>query len=289
MLGVKGKWRIIIRRVLYAQDRGTGTSGKGIESERASESGKALERKGFKVGLWHHRSLWIHYNLATTNLLLHLHCNPTTNSPQHGGYNLATTQPLQPCYNTIPTTAPLQSCHSPVTMLQSAHYRLTTSGHYNLAITQSLRIATTWSLQPGHYKLATTWPLRFCHNPVTTNSLQRLHYNPTTILPQPGYYDLATTQSLMLWPGHYKLTIAWSLQPSHYVDYKFLLLSVNLKCIYYSEYMRKQSKLACKCPSLQWVCYSHQCTIKQYAVAIYTLQKWSFNQCCNAMGNYNVL
>ena len=43
MLGVKGKRRIIIRRVLYAQDRGTGISGKGIESERALESGKALE------------------------------------------------------------------------------------------------------------------------------------------------------------------------------------------------------------------------------------------------------
>ena len=40
---------MIIRRVLYAQDRGTGISGKGIESERASESGKALE---WKVG-WH--------------------------------------------------------------------------------------------------------------------------------------------------------------------------------------------------------------------------------------------
>ena len=43
------------------------------------------------------------------------------------------------------------------------------------------------------------------------------------------------------------------------------LLSVNLKCICCSEYIRKQSKLACRCPSLQWVCYSHQCTIKQYA------------------------
>ena len=34
---------------VYAQDRGTGISGKGIELERASESGKALELESGKA------------------------------------------------------------------------------------------------------------------------------------------------------------------------------------------------------------------------------------------------
>jgi len=202
-----------------------------------------------------------HYDLPTTNLLQPGHYNPPT-------YRLTTTWLLY-------TTWPLQSRHNPVTTNSLPRW--------------SLWIATTWSLQPGHYKLATTIlpqprSLRIHYNPVATNSLQHFHY-----------YNLATTQSLCYNQATTNL-LTWSLQPSHYVDYKFLaqrepswvhkacsprsftsLLSVNLKCICCSEYMRKQSKLACRCPSLQWVCYSHQCTIKQYAhSASFTVPKEPF-------------
>jgi len=124
---------------------------------------------------------------------------------------------LQTWYVVVTTTCPLQTCYSPVTTIRPPtdslqHGYYTQHGHYNLAITRSLRICYHDGhyelLQLGHYNPATTnLPLQTCHydlatTPVTTNSLQ------------PGRYKFTTTFSLlqsrhnpvtMLQPGHYKL------------------------------------------------------------------------------------
>ena len=185
------------------------------------------------------------YDMVTTN-------PATTNAPQPGHYNLAITRPLRICYN-------------------NGHYKLLQPDHYKLATTPSLQphyeLATTLSLQPGHYHhLATT----ILPNLATTTWPQPSHY--ATTWPLQTCYSMVTTAQPLLWlqiPCSKRTILSTPCLLSVWVLLHCCLPIMSIKCQSYVFIahnicglieLRKQSKLACRHPSLQWVCYSHQCT-----------------------------